>query len=141
MTSNSPSSLADPPSSCWLDRPVLVTGATGLIGGWLVRRLLESGADVVCLVRDWVPQSELVRAGLVERAGDAGDRRVVRNALTPAGRELIDRPWETRRAVLASALRRASPEDRAAIARGLEALCRVLETSGAVDGDPGAGAG
>ena len=54
-------------SSFWLDRPVLVTGATGLVGGWLVRRLLDAGADVVCLVRDWVPQSELVRANLLEQ--------------------------------------------------------------------------
>ena len=51
----------------WQDRPTLVTGATGLIGGWLVRRLLDAGADVVCLVRDWVPQSEFVRAGLMDR--------------------------------------------------------------------------
>jgi CDP-glucose 4,6-dehydratase len=53
--------------SFWLDRPTLVTGATGLIGGWLVRRLIDAGADVVCLVRDWVPQSELVRARLIEK--------------------------------------------------------------------------
>ena len=44
----------------WRDRPTFVTGATGLVGGWLVRRLVDAGADVVCLVRDWVPQSELV---------------------------------------------------------------------------------
>ncbi len=24
----------------WLDRPTFVTGATGLVGGWLVRRLV-----------------------------------------------------------------------------------------------------
>ena len=53
--------------SFWSDRPTLVTGATGLIGGWLVRRLIQSGADVVCLVRDWVPQSELVRAHLIDQ--------------------------------------------------------------------------
>jgi CDP-glucose 4,6-dehydratase len=51
----------------WLDRPTFVTGATGLVGGWLVGRLLDAGADVICLVRDWVPQSELVRQGLLER--------------------------------------------------------------------------
>ena len=36
----------------WQDRPTLVTGATGLQGGWLVPRLLAAGADLVCLVRD-----------------------------------------------------------------------------------------
>jgi CDP-glucose 4,6-dehydratase len=53
-------------SEFWQDRPTLVTGATGLLGGWLVRRLVEAGGDVVCLVRDWVPQSELIRARLIE---------------------------------------------------------------------------
>jgi CDP-glucose 4,6-dehydratase len=38
-----------------------------LLGGWLVRRLLDAGADVVCLVRDWAPQSEFVRARLIDR--------------------------------------------------------------------------
>lgn len=69
----------------WLDRPTLVTGATGLVGGWLVRRLLGAGADVVCLVRDWVPQSELVRARLMEGVkvvrGDVRDQEVLERAL------------------------------------------------------------
>ena len=51
----------------WRDRPVLVTGATGLLGSWLVRSLTARGAEVVCLVRDWVPQSELVRSGDIEQ--------------------------------------------------------------------------
>ncbi len=38
-------------SDFWQDRPCLVTGATGLLGGWLVKRLLAEGADVTCLVR------------------------------------------------------------------------------------------
>src|ERR1700722_4314870 len=62
----------------WRDRPVLVTGATGLVGSWLVRRLVEAKADVVCLIRDWVPQSEMVRSGTVESVkvvrGDVCDR-------------------------------------------------------------------
>lgn len=69
----------------WLDRPVFVTGATGLVGGWLVRRLLEAKADLVCLVRDWVPQSELVRQGLLERIkvvrGDVSDRALLERTL------------------------------------------------------------
>lgn len=62
----------------WDARPVLVTGATGLLGASIVRLLHEAGADLVCLVRDWVPQSELVRSGLYERVrvvrGDIGDQ-------------------------------------------------------------------
>jgi CDP-glucose 4,6-dehydratase len=54
-------------SPFWRDRPTFVTGATGLVGGWLVKRLIEAEADVVCLVRDWVPQSELLRTRMIER--------------------------------------------------------------------------
>lgn len=69
----------------WRDRPVLVTGATGLVGGWLVRRLLDAEADVVCLVRDWIPQSELNRSGMLERVkvvrGDVRDQAVLERTL------------------------------------------------------------
>jgi len=69
----------------WRDRSVLVTGATGLLGGWLTSRLISSGANVVCLVRDWVPQCELVRKNQLENVnvvrGDVTDRDVVERAL------------------------------------------------------------
>ena len=72
-------------SNFWLDRPTFVTGATGLVGGWLVRRLVDAGAEVVCLVRDWVPQSKLVRAGLLERVkvvrGDVREQATLERAL------------------------------------------------------------
>ena len=71
--------------SFWLDRPTFVTGGTGLVGGWLVRRLVEAGAQVVCLVRDWVPQSELVRSRQIEHVvvvrGDIRDREVLERTL------------------------------------------------------------
>lgn len=51
----------------WQSRPVFVTGATGLVGSWLVKRLIDHGADVVCLVRDWIPQSELILSGTFEK--------------------------------------------------------------------------
>jgi CDP-glucose 4,6-dehydratase len=54
-------------NSHWIDRPVLVTGASGLVGGWLVKELLDAGADVVCLMRDFVPQSMLERTGMSKR--------------------------------------------------------------------------
>lgn len=44
-------------SEFWRSRSVLVTGATGLLGSWLVRELLGQGADVGALVRDDVPRS------------------------------------------------------------------------------------
>ncbi len=51
----------------WQDRPTLVTGGTGFLGGWLIKHLLNLGADIVCLVRDWVPKSELIGANLIEQ--------------------------------------------------------------------------
>ncbi|MDE3092011.1 MAG: GDP-mannose 4,6-dehydratase, partial [Chloroflexota bacterium] len=72
-------------SSFWRDRPTFVTGATGLLGSWLVKELVEASADVVCLVRDWVPQSEFVRARLNERVkvvrGDVRDQALVERIL------------------------------------------------------------
>ena len=69
----------------WRDRSVLVTGATGLLGSWLTRRLMDRGARVVCLVRDWVPQCELVRTRRLEQVtvvrGDVTDREVIERAL------------------------------------------------------------
>lgn len=72
-------------ASIWRDRATLVTGGTGLVGSWLVRRLVEAGADVVCLVRDWVPGSELVRSSMLEQVkvvrGDICDREILERVL------------------------------------------------------------
>ncbi len=69
----------------WHDRRVFVTGATGLIGSWLVKSLHAAGADVVCLVRDWVPQSALLREGELLQVkvvrGDLRDPALLERAL------------------------------------------------------------
>ncbi|MGA2462854.1 MAG: GDP-mannose 4,6-dehydratase [Thermodesulfobacteriota bacterium] len=69
----------------WLDRPVLVTGATGLVGSWLVKRLIDCSADLVCLIRDWVPQSELVQSRVIEQVkvvrGDVRDQTIIERVL------------------------------------------------------------
>ena len=59
----------------WNERRVLVTGATGLLGSHLVAELLRRKASVVCLVRDWVADSEAVTSGTL------GKCRVVRGEL------------------------------------------------------------
>src|SRR5439155_12757478 len=65
----------------WRDRTTLVTGATGLVGSWLVKRLRAAQADVVALVRDWVPASEVVRCGALDKVtvvrGDVRDQALM----------------------------------------------------------------
>jgi CDP-glucose 4,6-dehydratase len=69
----------------WQDRRVFITGASGLVGGWLVKALLEKGADVVILLRDWVPGSELITAKLLEETtivrGDLSNSRTLERML------------------------------------------------------------
>jgi CDP-glucose 4,6-dehydratase len=54
-------------SSFWQGRSVLVTGCTGLLGSWMTEELVHRGANVVGLVRDWVPQSRLFAEGLSQK--------------------------------------------------------------------------
>lgn len=72
-------------SRFWRDRPTFVTGGTGLVGGWLVQRLVESGAQVVCLIRDWEPQSRLLAGDLARQVtivrGDVRDQALLERAL------------------------------------------------------------
>lgn len=71
--------------SFWRERNVLVTGATGLLGSWLVEELIDRGARCVCLVRDWVPDSRLVASGALDSAtlvrGELEDQRLLLRAL------------------------------------------------------------
>ena len=51
----------------------------------MAQRLVAAGADVVCLIRDEAPQSELVRSGLAQRVkvvhGDVRDQALLERAL------------------------------------------------------------
>jgi len=72
-------------SKFWTDRSTLVTGASGLVGSWLVKSLIAAGADVVCLLRDDVPHSELLRSGDISRVsvvrGDICEQQTLERAL------------------------------------------------------------
>jgi CDP-glucose 4,6-dehydratase len=69
----------------WKDRNVLVTGCTGLLGSWLTEALVEKGANVVGLVRDLVPRSNLRELGCWERInlvrGEVEDYPLLERAL------------------------------------------------------------
>jgi len=54
-------------SEFWQDRTVFITGATGLIGSWLVKELLNRKAQVVVLIHDADPQTELYRSQDIHR--------------------------------------------------------------------------
>lgn len=69
----------------WRFRNVLVTGCTGLLGGWVVEELLARGARVVGLIRDWVPHSrtltEDLLAKLIVVRGSVEEEAVVERAV------------------------------------------------------------
>jgi len=72
-------------SNFWLNRNVLVTGATGLLGSWMVEELLLRQANVVAIVRDRVPRSKLAQCGIMQRIdvvnGDIEDFRLLERTL------------------------------------------------------------
>jgi len=54
-------------SSFWNGRSVFVTGGTGFVGSWLVKKLLAAKAQVVLLVKETNPQSEICRSGDIDK--------------------------------------------------------------------------
>jgi CDP-glucose 4,6-dehydratase len=69
----------------WSDKRVLVTGCNGLLGSWLVAKLVKRGAAVVGLIRDRVMRTQLWRSGIVEQInvveGDVCDYAVIERAI------------------------------------------------------------
>lgn len=50
----------------WKDRPVLITGATGIVGSHLTQKLVDIGARVYVFIRSNNPQSYLFRTGTIK---------------------------------------------------------------------------
>ena len=51
----------------WQNKNVFVTGATGLLGSWLVKRLTDEKANVTILLRDWVTKSNIALSDLLKQ--------------------------------------------------------------------------
>ncbi len=47
----------------WSHKNVFISGCTGILGSWLTIKLVESGANVIGLIRDMVPKSNLNWSG------------------------------------------------------------------------------
>ncbi|MGH9201656.1 MAG: NAD-dependent epimerase/dehydratase family protein, partial [Vicinamibacterales bacterium] len=73
--------LKPTPGRFWSERPVFVTGCTGLLGTAVTSQLVGEGALVVGLVRDWVPECELFQPAIVDRIrivhGDVRDQETI----------------------------------------------------------------
>ncbi len=60
-------SMVNKHKNYWRNKNVFVTGCTGLLGSWLVKTLAENGANVIGLIRDWVPKSNLILQNTINK--------------------------------------------------------------------------
>lgn len=69
----------------WQDRNVLVTGGTGLVGGWVIKNLQKLNANIITIVRDWVPGCLINQEDLWNRInvvrGDICDQHLLERVL------------------------------------------------------------
>ena len=55
----------------WKNSNVLITGATGFVGTWITKALIDRGANVVALIRDEIPNMPLRTMGIYKNLGAA----------------------------------------------------------------------
>jgi DNA-binding MarR family transcriptional regulator len=71
----------------------------------------------------------LEAVGLVTRTGDPGDARAVLICITPEGQRMLSRVRADRAAIIDPQLAVLNPEDRQALATGLDVLRRLIEAN------------
>jgi CDP-glucose 4,6-dehydratase len=74
-------------------KSVFVTGATGMVGSWLVKELLKQQAKVTILVLDSDPQSELIRSNDIKKCkvfnGDLKNRNDISRAIVDSCPDVV----------------------------------------------------
>lgn len=77
----------------WNGRTVFVTGGTGFLGGWVIRRLVEMNAQVVALVRDGVPGSmffsDQLSSQVISVFGKLEDQSLLRRSFAEHGVDTV----------------------------------------------------
>jgi CDP-glucose 4,6-dehydratase len=85
--------MTDPTPRVLRGRRTLVTGGTGIVGGWLIRTLLDQQAEVIVLIRDEPAQAEIFRSGDIDRVsrirGDLEDHRLLERAIADYEVEVV----------------------------------------------------
>ncbi|ASY63226.1 Transcriptional regulator, MarR family [Sinorhizobium sojae CCBAU 05684] len=100
----------------------------------LARKLLVGRSNMSMLL----PQ--LQKRGLIERRGDARDRRVLRLSLTPAGRTLTEAAMEIQTALIDDSHRGAPIEDCIRVAESMERIIALLLNEDSALAEPGSNA-
>lgn len=61
----------------WKGANVLITGATGFVGTWLAKDLIERGANVIAFVRDEIPNMPLRTMGIYSKLGAVANGDII----------------------------------------------------------------
>ncbi len=51
----------------WKDKKIFITGATGFVGSWLTKELVDRDAEVTILMRDNIPNSSLIKSDYIKK--------------------------------------------------------------------------
>lgn len=85
--------MTEPTLSALRGRRTLVTGGTGVVGGWLVHRLLDLRAEVIALIRDEPAQAQIFRGGDIDRVsrirGDLADHHLLERVIADYEVEVV----------------------------------------------------